>query len=261
MHPSRTAPPLASNHLLAVMPTGVQTLVARRGQLTHFGPGDIIQQAHHRTEAVIFPLSGILSVRAQSEHSDGIEVAMIGREGMAGVFALQGCDRWPMSAIAMSPGEGVSLEAAPLLEHLQRDEAAVLAVAKYAQSLTVQMSQAALACGRRTVAERLARWILMCLDRIDGDTMAITHEALSAALGVRRPGVTVATHELEGIGAIKANRGSVRVTNRAVLENAARGSYGVAEREYRRLFNPDGIPFARSGSPTNGAIALHAAAL
>lgn len=78
----------------------------------------------------------------------------------------------------------------------------------------------------------------MCSDRSGETNINVTHETLSAALGVRRPGVTVATHMLEGEGAIRAKRGTIAVLDRAKLEHLARGSYGAPEEQYQQLFTP-----------------------
>jgi hypothetical protein len=75
----------------------------------------------------------------------------------------------------------------------------------------------------------------MCQDRIDGDQLILTHEFLSVMLGMRRAGVTVALHELEGCGYIKATRGRIRVLDRGGLETLAHGLYGVPEAENARL--------------------------
>jgi len=98
-----------------------------------------------------------------------------------------------------------------------------------------QLSQTALANGRYNLQERLARWLLMCNDRLHTDDMALTHEFLSLMLGVRRSGVTEAIHLLEGIHVIKATRGQVRIVNRARLLEIAGGCYGLPEAEYDRL--------------------------
>lgn len=86
-----------------------------------------------------------------------------------------------------------------------------------------------------TVEERLARWLLMCHDRADGDEIAITHDHMALMLSVRRPGVTVATHMLEGEGIIRARRGLITIIDREKLKGRANGSYGMAEAEYERL--------------------------
>jgi CRP-like cAMP-binding protein len=82
---------------------------------------------------------------------------------------------------------------------------------------------------------RLARWLLMCHDRVDGDEIAITHESLALMLGAQRSGATLAVQMLEGNLLIKARRGRITIVNRKSLLEVADGSYGIAEAEYARL--------------------------
>ena len=111
---------------------------------------------------------------------------------------------------------------------------------RYVQTLCVQAALTAASNAHYALPERLARWILMCHDRSEGDRMEITHEFLSMMLAVRRSGVTVTLHTLEGTGAIRRERGVVTVTNRERLEEIAGDAYGQAEAEYRRLIDPSG---------------------
>lgn len=100
----------------------------------------------------------------------------------------------------------------------------------------VQMSFTALANGRYRLQERLARWLLMAHDRVDGDHVALTHEFLALMLGVRRPGVTAALNMFEGERFIRVHRGGLTILDRSKLEEAANGSYGMPEAEYGRVF-------------------------
>jgi CRP-like cAMP-binding protein len=106
---------------------------------------------------------------------------------------------------------------------------------RYVHTTVLQLAHSALANGRYSMQERLARWLLMCHDRLDGDNLAVTHDFLSLMLGVRRSGVTDNLHILEGRQAIRATRGNVRVLNRDMLIDIAGGCYGVPEREYEKL--------------------------
>ncbi|MBL7309257.1 winged helix-turn-helix domain-containing protein, partial [Escherichia coli] len=86
-----------------------------------------------------------------------------------------------------------------------------------------------------TVDVRLARWLLMCRDRLDSDDIQLTHEVLSLMLGVQRSSATLAIQALEGHGLIKARRGRLTILNRTALEEVADGGYGLPEAEYARL--------------------------
>lgn len=105
----------------------------------------------------------------------------------------------------------------------------------FAQAFLVQVSHTALAAGRVTLEERLARWLLMVQDRMRSDEFALTHEFMALMLGVRRAGVTVALHELEGRALIKAKRGQIAILDREGMKKIAAKIYGTTEAEYRRL--------------------------
>ncbi len=95
----------------------------------------------------------------------------------------------------------------------------------YAHAFLIQTAQTALANGRSKNAERLARWLLMADDRIDGGELPLTHKFLSIMLGVQRPGVTLAVQALEHAGLISAGRGVITILDRKGLEKMSNGTY------------------------------------
>lgn len=109
---------------------------------------------------------------------------------------------------------------------------------RFAQVLGIQTAYTALSNAVHHVDERLARWLLMAHDRVDGESLGLTHEFMSIMLAVRRPSVTTALHVLEGNGFIRSERSCVIIRNRAALEEFAGDSYGVPEAEYERLIGP-----------------------
>jgi len=108
---------------------------------------------------------------------------------------------------------------------------------KYVQAFMTQAAHTAVANARARIHERLARWILMSHDRVQGNTMTLTHEFLALMLAVRRPGVTQSINALKQQKLISATRGHITVLNRKGLEKVAGDFYGTPEAEYRRLFN------------------------
>ena len=109
---------------------------------------------------------------------------------------------------------------------------------RYVEMVLVQISQTALANASFNVENRLARWLLLAHDQVDGDDLRLTHEFLSVMLGVGRTGVTLALQVLERRGLIRARRGLLTILDRQALEAAAAYAYGPAEREYERLIDP-----------------------
>jgi CRP-like cAMP-binding protein len=130
------------------------------------------------------------------------------------------------------------MPAAPLIEAVDKSATLRTLLLRYAQTLAIQTAYTALSNAVHQIDERLARWLLMCHDRVDGNDLALTHDFLSIMLAVRRPSVTTALHVLEGNGFIRSERGCIVVRNRAALEEFASDSYGAPEREYKRLIGP-----------------------
>ncbi len=186
---------------------------------------------------VYFVEQGFASVVANSFGDRNIEVGLIGREGMTGLAIVMGTDRSPNETMVQGKGKGVRIAADELRQALARSAAMHTLFLRYAHVFGVQASQTALVNGRAKLEERLARWLLMAHDRIDGDEVALSHEFLAIMLGVRRAGVTVALNQLAKDGVIATQRGSISIIDRKGLEEAAHGSYGTPEAEFRRLFD------------------------
>src|SRR4051794_18441090 len=151
---------------------------------------------------------------------------------MSGLTVLLGTDRSPHACFVQTAGSGWRIRADALCRALAASAALHQHLLRFVQAFMVQMGQTALANGSSTLEQRLARWLLMCHDRVDGDGLATTHEFLSLMLSVRRAGVTVALQALEERGLISTKRGQIAVLDRAGLEGVAGDSYGLCEAEY-----------------------------
>jgi len=191
---------------------------------------------------VYFLDEGIASVVASTPQGRRIEVGLIGREGLTAPCALLGVGRSPHECFVQTPGAGLQILADDLSRALAASASLHQHLLRFVQAFMIQMGQTALANACHVIEQRLARWLLMCHDRVDGDDLATTHEFLSLMLGVRRAGVTVALQALEERGLIATQRGQVTVLNRAKLEGVAGDSYGAAEAEYERLI---GLPVSQ----------------
>lgn len=190
-------------------------------------PGERITHAH-------FVEDGLVSLIADTAEGR-IEIGLVGREGLVGVPLVLGTDRTPHIALVQAGLVALRIAARPLTAALDASPALRGVLGRYVQGLIVQVGQTVYANTDLTIEARLARWILMTHERLDSDELPLTHEFLSMMLGVRRPGVTTATHVLEGAGMIRARRGRIIVLDREKLEDMAGDAYGPAEAELERL--------------------------
>lgn len=182
-----------------------------------------------------FVSTGLISLIATDEDGNEAEVGMVGFEGMANVGAILRVDRSTMRMLVQREGSAVRIERAALLAAMSASDALTTLLLRYACAFSVQVASAALAYSRYTIERRLARWLLMAGDRIGDAKIAFSHEALSLMLGVRRAGVTVATHKLAASGFIRTRRCSITIVDRNRLAEFAGSAYGLPEREVRRL--------------------------
>jgi CRP-like cAMP-binding protein len=193
-----------------------------------------LESRNRRIDYVYFIDHGIASVVADGSGRGGIEIGIIGREGVTGLAVLMGADRSPHETYMQVAGAGWRVGAASLREVMSESRSLHQLLLRQGYAFTVQMAQTALVNGRHKLEERLARWLLMAHDRVDGDQLPLTHEFLATMLGVRRSGVTVALNILQREGMVTVRRGGLVIVDRDGLEECANGAYCSPDAKLRR---------------------------
>ena len=185
---------------------------------------------------VYFPEGGLGSVVAVLPHMGRTEVGIFGREGVSATCLLLGTDRSPHETFMQVGGStGLRIDTDRYLAAVAQSATLQSMLLRYVQTTLVQTAQSIATNAHQRVEARLARWLLMAHDRLDGDELALTHEFLAMMIAAERSGVTVTLHVLEGAGMIRSTRGRVTIRDRDQLEELAGDSYGVPEAEYRKL--------------------------
>lgn len=183
----------------------------------------VVIERGHAAEHVLFIESGIVClVAATDPEKIGVQVAMIGREGMVGGLALlDGSSPAYASGIVRISGAALRIS----ISELRRSFACCPVLRdlclQSVQQLTRHIMAMAASYAESTLTRRFAQWLLMAHERVDGDDLPVTHEALSALLGVRRSGITVAAASLQQDGLIRTLRGRLRVLDRDGLNALA----------------------------------------
>ena len=148
---------------------------------------------------------------------------------------MLGNHRSPHATYIQAPGMGQCIPASELRQAIQASVSLRDSLLKFVQAFGVQTTHTAICNAQSKIDERLARWLLMAQDRIQGDTLPLTHEFLSLMLAVRRPGVTEALKALRQRGLISYRRGEITINDRKGMARVAGETYGTPESEYRRL--------------------------
>ncbi len=188
-----------------------------RGEMLVF-PGEAIEYSW-------FLEDGIASLVTASRGGHEAEAGIIGREGMVDVATVLGALKTPLRCNMQIPGSAYRIPAHMLIAACQASQGLRSALNLFAFSMVTQIAQTALANASFSIEERLARWMLMCADRLSGADIAMTHEFLSLMLNVRRAGVTLAIQSLQSAGFVASRRGLIQIINRRGLEEFANDAY------------------------------------
>lgn len=191
---------------------------------------------------VYFPITSVVSLVSRLQDGACAEVAMVGREGVAGVCAFMGGGKALSSAFVQRPGLAWRMSARDIADLARDCEPMLLELLRYTQVLFTHMAQTS-ACNRHhALAPQLCRWLLQHLDRQADDDMRITQERIAVMLGVRRESVTEAAQQMQRDGLISYTRGHIRVLDRQRLEQHSCECYGVVKRAYAQLCGAQSMP-------------------
>lgn len=200
--------------------------------------GDVLHESGGTMSHVYFPTSAIVSLLYVTENGSSAEIAVIGREGVVGVHVFMGGGTTPSRGVVQSAGYGYRITSLALKADFEAYPAVMHLLLRYTQALISQMAQTA-ACNRHHSLDRqLCRWLLLSLDRLNGNELLMTQELIANMLGVRREGVTEAALKLQKDGLIRYARGRITVLDRAGLEQRTCECYAVVRNEYNRLIPP-----------------------
>jgi CRP-like cAMP-binding protein len=223
---------ISHNQLIAGLPAKARSSLLALGQSVQLELSEVLCEAGERTRHVYFPIDGFISLVAVVQDSPGIEVGMIGDEGMVGAGIALGVRTNPLRAVVQGAGEALRIDARAFRSELGSSPALERIVGRYLYVLMCQHAASAVCLRFHRIEPRLARWLLMSQDRANSPNFHVTHEFLGYMLGVRRVGITNAASALQRMGLISYHRGELRVLDRAGLEAAACDCYGADRKTY-----------------------------
>ena len=226
------------NHLLdALLATEYDRLFPNL-DLVKLALGEVLYESGEQLHHVYFPTTAIISLLYVMENGASAEIAVVGHEGIVGIALFMGGNTTPNRAVVQSAGQGFRLKADVIKAEFNHSLAVMHLLLRYTQALITQMAQTAVCNRHHTLDQQLCRWLLLSLDRLEGNDLAMTQELIANMLGVRREGVTEAALRLQKAGLISYARGHIKVLDRQGLEQRTCECYAVVKTEYDRLL-PD----------------------
>ena len=227
------------NRLLASLPEAEWQRWRPKLEAVEMPLGHVLYESGIALSHVYFPTSAIVSLLYVMENGASAEIAVVGNEGIVGISLFMGGESTPSRAVVQSAGQGFRLRAQAIKEEFTRPPILHLLL-RYTQALITQMAQTAVCNRHHSLDQQLCRWLLLSLDRLEGNELVMTQELIANMLGVRREGVTEGALKLQAAGLIRYARGRISVLDRRGLEQRTCECYAVVKKEYDRIL-PDGV--------------------
>ena len=225
------------NHLLAALPEPVRTRMVPHMREVELKLGDVLYESGTTMTQVVFPVDAIVSLLYVMENGSSAEISVVGNEGLVGISLFMGGESTSSRAVVQSAGWGYQLPAKIVKDEFHRHSEMMILFLRYTQSLITQMAQTAVCNRHHSIHQQLCRWLLLSIDRLEGNKLVMTQELIANMLGVRREGVTEAAGKLQALGIISYQRGEITVLDRVKLEQHSCECYKVVKAESDRLLH------------------------
>jgi CRP-like cAMP-binding protein len=234
------------NHILAALPAEDYTRLRPDLELIPMPLGWAVYESGGHMSYLCFPTTSLVSLLYVMEDGASAEIAITGNDGLVGISVFMGGETTLSRAVVQSAGSGYRLPASIAKREFAAGGHLQHLALRYTQALITQMAQTAVCNRHHALDKQLCRWLLLSLDRLQGDELVMTQELIANMLGVRREGVTEAAGQLQAHGLISYRRGHIKVLDRTRLEKRVCECYAVVKKEYDRLLpcNIAGLPNA-----------------
>jgi CRP-like cAMP-binding protein len=225
----------AENHLLAALPDEEWRRWLPQLERVDMPLSQVLYESGVTQQHVYFPTTAIVSLLYVMVDGASAEIAIVGNEGIVGLSLFMGGDSTSSRAVVQSAGQAFRLNGQVMKDDVNRAGPVLHLLLRYTQALITQMAQTAVCYRHHSLEQQLCRWLLLSLDRLQGNELLMTQELIANMLGVRREGVTEGALKLQQDGLIRYARGHIEVLDRDGLEKRSCECYAVVKKEYARL--------------------------
>lgn len=223
------------NRLLASLPPDTLAQLLPRFTSVVLSQRQVLHVPDTPIDAAYFPESGMISMLANLDEGEQVEVGVAGQEGMVGMPLLAGIETGFVECMVQLPGTAFRMGSRAFRKELEENAPLRMLLLRYNEAFQAQVMQTAACNGRHGLEQRLARWLLIARDRADGDELPLTQDFIALMRGVHRPSVTVTAGVLQRAGLIRYANGRITILDRPSLEAAACECYGVVRQRFVTL--------------------------
>ena len=219
------------NLLLASLPQDDYDAIRPLLEVVALEPQNVLHNPGEASKYVYFPRSGFMSVAVALRDGSMVEVAPIGREGLAGIPATGPALTAMTNALIVVHGEddcAYRMRIDDFRREMDKCGAFTDVVNHYGEAFLAVVMQNTCCNAAHSVEQRMAKWLLMAQDRLETPRLRVTQEFLATLLGATRQTVTGVAGGLHKNQVIDYARGQIEILNREALEAAACECYQVS---------------------------------
>ena len=231
-----------SNGLISLLPAPTLAEWTPHFERVELSLGQRLFDHAYTQENLYFPLTAIVSWMNTLQNGSSTEVAITGREGMAGIFLLMGAKQTQSNAFVQKAGSALRIRLRVVQESFDQNTDVQKIFLRFTRTVLTQLAQSTVCHRHHSLEQQLCRKLLHTLDRQDGEIILMTHELMAQALGVRREGISHAAYRLMKDNIISYARGRIQVINRQALANRSCECYGVISKAFPWFINQTDAP-------------------
>ena len=228
------------NRILAALPPEQFARLVPHLSTVHLERDEVVYITGDQIRYVYFPINGLMSLLSTTETGSTVEVAMVGNEGIIGLPVILKNKLIPYEVTVQTQAEAYRIRSEDLQQEFDKGEALHELILRYLNVLIAEISQSALCHRFHTVEEALGRWLLMAQDRLNTESLHLTQEIISHALGVPRTGVTMAAGALQRAGLIRYSRGKIMILDREGLAQNSCECFRIVHHELSHFLTDNG---------------------
>lgn len=225
------------NKILGALPQYEFSRLAEHLEPVHLEKGELVYIAGDKIRYAYFPVNGLLSLGSTTEIGASLELAMVGNEGMVGLTVINKTRIMPYDVSVPIATDALRIKFEVLQEDFDRRQGLHDLILAYVNMLMTQISQSSICHRFHSLEEALSNWLLVVRVRLNSNTLNVTQELISNALGVPRTAVTMAAGSLQRAGLIRYSRGKIEILDPARLEDKACECYGIIRDNIKRFPN------------------------
>ena len=211
------------NQILDRLPSDDRNMLQGKSEHVPLRAGEVLAMAGHAVSHVYFPTAGVVSMAARDQ-GKSIEVALVGRDGALGLeVALYKARTAVTDMVVHAAGAAWRVPADALAALIDARPGLRTELLGAVHAYLAEIVENTVATANGTIEQRLARRLMMVSLRVGTRHLPLTHDALARLMAVRRSGVTVALHVLEGKRLIRSRRSAIEILDYEGLSRVAKG--------------------------------------